>query len=290
MPAVVDSPYLVPFDDTFSVASAPTAPPGDAPAKAEAERRLAAAVERLADLQRQLYAQDRWAVLLVFQAMDAAGKDGTIRAILSGVDPSGCHVTPFKAPTHHELDHDFLWRHVVALPQRGIIGVFNRSWYEEVLAVRVHPEYLDAQRLPELDRHAIWAQRLASIRDLERHLRRNGTLVLKFWLNIGKDEQRRRLLARIDDPKKRWKFQEGDVAERARWDAYMDAYERALRATSRPEAPWYAIPADDKTFLRMTVVEIVVAALESLELRWPELPPTDEERLAAIRAALAADD
>ncbi len=286
----VDSPYLVPFDGSFSVAGAPTRPPAEAPERKALKKLLKKRVKRLSALQKRLYAENRHAVLLVFQAMDAAGKDSTIRAVLSGVNPAGCQVSAFKQPSAEELDHDFLWRTVERLPERGRIGVFNRSYYEEVLVVRVHPEYLEGQRLPRvppLDR--LWEERLASIRDHERHLARNGTVVLKFWLNVSRGEQRRRFLSRLDEPEKHWKFSVADVRERAAWDRYMVAYEAALRATSRPWAPWYAIPADDKAFMRATVADIVVRALESLDLRFPEVREADRARFAEMRARLEAD-
>lgn len=285
-----DSPYLVPFDGSFRVAGAETAPPSGAPEEKELKHRLEDKVEELDDLQRKLYADDRWAVLLVFQAMDAAGKDGTIRAVFSGVNPAGFQVFSFKQPSAEELDHDFLWRTAVRLPERGRIGVFNRSYYEEVLVVRVHPGFLDAQRLPTrppsgaLDE--LWRCRYESIRDHELHLARSGTAVLKFWLDVSREEQRRRFLARIDNPKKNWKFSAGDVREAERWDDYMAAYQDALAATSRPWAPWYAIPADDKPFMRLTVAEILVDALRSLELRFPRAEEEQVREMAACRELL----
>ncbi len=284
-----ESPYLVPFDGTFRIAAAPTARPSGAPGKKDSMKELEERVERLDELQRRLYAANRWSVLLIFQALDAAGKDGTIRAVLSGVDPAGFQVSSFKAPSAEELDHDFLWRTAQRLPERGRIGVFNRSYYEEVLVVRVHPEFLDPQRLPFRPAgDELWRQRFASIRDHEEHLARNGTAVLKFFLHVSRDEQRRRFLARIDEPKSNWMFAIEDVREAEHWDAYMHAYEEALAATSRPWAPWYAIPADDKPFMRLTVAEIVVAALESLDLRYPRAAEEQLREMAAIREHLAA--
>jgi PPK2 family polyphosphate:nucleotide phosphotransferase len=267
----VDSPWLVPFDGDFKVKKARSALPKSAPPKEERLARLATAVARLDELQRALYADDHHAVLLVFQAMDAAGKDSTIRAVLTGVDPAGCEVYSFKAPSKEELDHDFLWRTARCLPSRGRIGVFNRSYYEEVLAVRVHPEFLEAQKLPRVPKHLdeLFEERLDSIVEHERHLARNGTRILKFWLNVSRDEQKRRFLERLEAPEKNWKFESADIRERARWPEYMRAYEQALRATSRPWAPWYAIPADSKSYMRMTVAEILVQALESLDLKYP---------------------
>ena len=282
-----ESPYRVPFDGSFRVAGAPTTP---GPNCARLKKRLKEAVKRLHDLQRILYAFDHHAVLLVFQAMDAAGKDGTIRAILSGVNPAGCAVHSFKKPSPLELDHDFLWRTARRLPERGQIGVFNRSYYEEVLVVRVHPEFLDAQRLVrDVPRDQLWDERLESIVEHERHLARNGTVILKFWLNVSRDEQARRLMDRIDEPRKHWKVNPGDVAERARWDDYMHAYQEAVGRTSRPWAPWYAVPADDKDYMRTTVAEIVVEALESLGLRYPEADPEEVARFGELRRQLAAD-
>lgn len=280
----VESPYLVPFDESFRVSSASTSPPDDAPRKSDLKKRVEASVKRLDDLQRKLYASDRWGVLLVFQAMDAAGKDSTIRAVLRGINPQGCQVVAFKQPSSRELDHDFLWRVSAKLPERGRIGVFNRSHYEEVLVVRVHPEYLDGQRLPgHKTLRQLWKERYDSIRDFERHLARNGYLVLKFFLHVSKREQAKRFRARIDRPDKNWKFSEGDLAERDLWDRYMDAYEKALNATSRPWAPWYAVPADDKPFLQATVAEIIEASLDSLELEFPEVGRKRRKELLALR-------
>jgi PPK2 family polyphosphate:nucleotide phosphotransferase len=280
--------YRVAFDGSFRVRRSPTKPPKDAPDKAQCKARLAKAVERLDELQQMLYAHDNHSVLLVFQAMDAAGKDSTIRAVLSGINPAGCQVYAFKAPSSEELDHDFLWRTTRCLPERGRIGVFNRSYYEEVLVVRVHPEYLQGQRLPERPKKlaTFWQQRYESIREHEQHLARSGTVILKFWLNVSKGEQRRRFLKRLDHPEKNWKFNAADVSERRRWPHYLNAYEDALNATSRPGAPWYAIPADDKPYLRMCVAEIVVEALERLDLRYPRLDAKQRLAFARIRRAL----
>ena len=269
------SPYLVPFDGSFRVSEASTCPATDGHSHKGKHRKDAR--RDLNRLQRVLAAGDRHAVLLVFQAMDAAGKDGTIRAVMQGVDPSGCQVFSFKKPSRLELDHDFLWRTTCRLPERGRIGIFNRSQYEEVLVVRVHPQILDSQQLPDpVDLATIWDERLRSIRDQEEHLARNGTVILKFWLNVSKDEQRRRFLDRLDDPSKNWKFEPRDVVERRYWDDYMTAYEAALNATSRPWAPWYAIPADDKPYMRARVAEIIIDALQGIGLEYPE--PSDEDR------------
>jgi PPK2 family polyphosphate:nucleotide phosphotransferase len=286
-----DSPYLVPFDGSFRVESAPTAPPSDVPDEDALEAALEASVERLADLQRMLYAQDEVAVLLVFQAMDAGGKDSTIRHVMSGVNPAGCQVFSFKQPSHEELDHDFLWRTMKRLPERGRIGIFNRSHYEEVLVVRVHPEFLAAQRLPHLpkDLDQLWRERHEAIEAWEHHLARSGTLVLKFWLNVSRVEQRKRFLSRIREPEKHWKFSIGDVEEREHWDEYMSAYEDALCATSRPWAPWYSIPADDKDYMRLTVAELIVGNLEGLDLAYPEPSRETLADLERGRKALEAE-
>ena len=285
----VDSPYLVPFDGSFRVDEAPATPPEGIPDKAARKAALAESVDRLRDLQRRLYAQDRIAVLLIFQAMDAAGKDGTIRKVMTGINPAGCQVYSFKQPSREELDHDFLWRTTVRLPERGRIGIFNRSYYEEVLVVRVHPEFLAAQRLPNVrDLDALWKERYEAIAAHEEHLAESGTLILKFWLNVSREEQRDRFLARIDEPEKNWKFSANDVAERRFWDDYMEAYEDALNATSRPWAPWYAIPADSKSFMRMTVADIIVRSLAGLDLKYPALSDDERARLLEARGALVA--
>jgi len=269
----LDSPFRVPDDGHFSVATSVTTPPEEVAGKKELEKELAKCVEKISELQRKLYADDRFSLLLVFQAMDAAGKDGTIRAVMSGVNPAGCQVSSFKAPSDKELEHDWLWRTVKALPERGRIGIFNRSYYEEVLAVRVHPEYLANQRLPEHDHASLWKERFESIRDHEKHLSRNGTVVLKFWLNVSKEEQKERFLKRLTTPEKYWKFSESDLTTRHRWDEYMEAYESLLNQTSTETAPWFAIPADDKRYMRLCVAQTILQALESLPLRYPEKTP-----------------
>lgn len=256
----------------------PTEAPGDVPGKSKLRERLAELTEELADLQSMLYAHNQHAVLLIFQAMDAAGKDSTIRAVLRGIDPAGSQFHSFKQPSTEELDHDFLWRTAQRMPERGRIGIFNRSYYEEVLVVRVHPELLDAQNLPNrVPLKTLWPQRYESICDYERHLALNGTVVIKFWLNISKKEQHKRFLSRLDEPHKNWKFSVGDVKERENWDAYMQAYGEAIRETSRPWAPWYAIPADNKSFMRACVADIIVRSLQQLGLAYPE--PSQEDRL-----------
>ena len=285
-----ESPFRVPFDGSFVLADAPQQPPADAPDEKRCKKKLGKLVDQLDDLQRILYAHDHHALLLVFQAMDAAGKDGTIRAVLSGINPSGCQVYSFKQPSKEELDHDFLWRTTRCMPERGRIGVFNRSYYEEVLVVRVHPEYLGAQNLPERPPEPqLWDERLESIRDHEKHLARNGTVILKFFLNVSHDEQRQRFLSRLNEPEKHWKFSTGDVRERGYWDDYMAAYEDALKRTSTPWAPWYAIPADNKPFMRMTVARIVRDAMRGMGLAYPSVDAKEAARFDEMRALLEND-
>lgn len=258
--------------------------------KDDAKALLKEGVERLAELQERLYADNRWSVLVVLQAMDAAGKDSLIKHVMSGVNPQGVQVVSFKQPSAEELDHNFLWRIARALPERGRIGIFNRSHYEEVLVVRVHPEYLKGQRLPAaVNGKDIWHQRFDDIRAFERHLARNGTLILKFFLNVSRDEQRKRFLDRIDEPGKRWKFSMGDVAERKLWPQYMAAYEDAIRETSTPETPWYVIPADKKWFTRLAVAGALVDALDGLKLSYPKVEGAALEELEKARAALKAE-
>ena len=256
--------------------------------KPRATAALRAGVEALAELQDRLYAHDRHAVLLIFQAMDAAGKDGAIKHVMSGVNPQGCQVAAFKAPSAEELDHDYLWRCVRHLPERGRIGIFNRSYYEEVLVARVHPEILAAQRLPDgLSGPGIWRRRYTDIRAFERHLANNGTVVRKFFLHLSKAEQKRRFLSRIEEPEKNWKFSADDVAERGHWDAYMDAYEAAIRGTAERHAPWFVVPADNKWFTRLIVVAAMNRALEALKLHYPVVTEAQRAALAEARAALA---
>jgi PPK2 family polyphosphate:nucleotide phosphotransferase len=258
--------------------------------KAEAKAMLVDGVERLAGLQEKLYAQDQWSVLAVFQAMDAAGKDSAIKHVMSGVNPQGCQVHAFKQPSREELDHDFLWRIAKALPERGRIGIFNRSHYEEVLVARVHPEILERQHLPKaVLGKDVWDERYKSIRHFENHLARNGTLILKFFLHVSKQEQRKRFLARLDEPAKRWKFEMGDVAERKLWDKYMRAYEDAIRHTSREEAPWYVVPADNKWFTRLIIAEAMVEAMEGLKLEFPKVQGKALKELEHVRGALMAE-
>jgi PPK2 family polyphosphate:nucleotide phosphotransferase len=255
--------------------------------KEEAKRHLEKALEGLRDLQERFYAQDQWALLLILQAMDAAGKDGVVEHVMSGVNPQGCQVYSFKAPSAEELDHDFLWRTSRCLPERGRIGVFNRSYYEEVLVVRVHPEILGRQRLPaSLVTDGIWKERYEDINALEQHLARNGTVVRKVFLNVSKEEQRQRFLARLDEPEKNWKFSLGDVEERRHWEAYMKAYEEMIDATSTEHAPWYVIPGDKKWFTRLAVADVLVDALEGLDPRFPEVTDAQRQELAQARVLL----
>ena len=256
----------------------------------QARALLEGGTENLATSQEKLYAENRWSLLCVFQAMDAAGKDGTIKHVMSGVNPQGVQVTSFKAPGPEDLDHDFLWRSWRALPERGRIGIFNRSHYEEVLVVRVHPDILDKQRLPAtLIGKRIWKERLQSNTAMEEYLARQGTVILKFFLHLSKDEQKKRFLARLDEPEKNWKFSASDLAERAHWDEYMAAYENAIAATATPEAPWFVVPADNKWFTRLVVVAAINEALSGLDLTIPKV--TDEQRaaLAAARAKLETE-
>jgi len=256
--------------------------------KPRAKEALATGVQALAELQNMLYAQDRWAVLLVFQAMDAAGKDGTIKHVMSGINPQGCEVVSFKSPSSDDLDHDFLWRCMKRLPERGRIGIFNRSYYEETLVVRVHPEFLAKQKLPkELLTKDIWKERYQDIRCFERYLSRNGVAIHKFFLHVSKGEQKRRFLERLDNPDKNWKFSSSDIQERGYWDDYQEAYEDTIRNTATPEAPWYVIPADNKWFTRVMVGAAVVDALDSLDLAYPKVDRAKQRELAEARKALS---
>jgi PPK2 family polyphosphate:nucleotide phosphotransferase len=278
---------LVPFDGTFDARKAPTSPDKDKD-KDHWQDLLEDEVKALGDAQYRLFADARHAVLLVFQALDAAGKDSTIRHVFTGVNPSGLRVASFKQPSRLELAHDFLWRTTAELPERGSITIFNRSYYEETIVVRVHPKFLDAQRLPEPPSRTFWADRLRAIADHERYLAEQGMLILKFWLNVSKAEQRKRLLDRIDEPDKNWKFNPGDIDERERWDDYLDAYEDALRATSRPWAPWYAVPADDKHYLRWQVAKLINDGFARLDLEFPR--PDLQVRKQAKQRLLAQRD
>ena len=283
----VKSDFLVPFDGSFLIPAVSTKPPESEKLEQDYKKELEKIIEDLHDLQRILYAFDKHAILLVFQAMDAAGKDSTIRAVMSGINPAGCQVFSFKKPSSKELDHDFLWRTNKCLPERGRIGIFNRSYYEEVLVVRVHPSILEHQNLPDdFNLNTIWQERYESIRDLEKHLARNGTVIIKFWLNVSRDEQKNRFINRIDTPAKNWKWSSADLKERGYWNDYMHAYEDALNATSKPWAPWYAIPADDKPFMRYTVAKIIKKSLKSLNLKYPELEENEKQNLTKDRGQL----
>ena len=259
--------------------------------KGEAAELLNRGTEWLAEKQDMLYAQDRWSLLLVFQAMDAAGKDGVIKHVMSGINPQGCQVSSFKQPSAEDLDHDFLWRYVKCLPERGRIGIFNRSYYEEVLVVRVHPEILGFQQLPAetKNKKSIWKSRFEEINNFEQYLHSNGIHVLKFFLNVSKDEQKRRFLARINTPEKNWKFSVNDAKERAFWDDYMDAFEDTFNHTSTDWAPWHIVPADNKWFTRAAVADIIITKLKSLDLSYPQLSETHMQNLQKAKELLESE-
>ena len=285
--------HRVPFKD-FKLSHSSTKPPANTPSKEELKKRLADLTKEMATLQEKLYADNRYSLLLIFQAMDAAGKDGTIEAVTSGVNPAGFQISSFKQPSATELEHDFLWRTTLHLPERGRIGVFNRSYYEEVLVVKVHPEYLGGQHLPATPQtdealQALWQQRYESIRGHEKHLASNGFVVLKFFLNVSKAEQKQRFLDRLNDTEKHWKFSLGDVAERKHWDQYMQAYQDALSETSREYAPWYAIPADSKHYMRVAVAEIIVETLKALPLAYPTVSDKDKALFEQARQHLTQE-
>lgn len=280
-------PYLVPYDGALRMADCATTPDKTTLSSKDWKTSLEEERQQIGRWQHKLYADQRYAVLLVFQALDAAGKDSTIRHVLTGANPTGVRVVSFKRPSAAEVAHDFLWRTTLQLPERGIIGVFNRSYYEEVLVVRVHPQFLVPQRLDNAATADFWPERYRSIVEHESHLARAGTVILKFWLNVSKDEQRRRLLARIDRPNKRWKFNPDDIDERDHWDRYQSAYEDCLNATSRPWAPWYAIPADDKDYTRYQVARIINNSMKQLNIDFPAVPAEIEAGLAAARQRLA---
>ena len=279
--------HRVPFDGRFAVADARTTPPSGIGDEKLLKKKLRRLNQALYDLQRVQYADGRHALLLVFQAMDAAGKDSTIRTVLRGINPAGCRVVSFKQPSREELKHDFLWRCNKVLPERGTIGVFNRSYYEETLVVRVHPEYLQHQNLTgDVDTDAFWQKRFEAIRNHERYLADNGTVILKFWLNVSREEQKRRFIARLQEPRKQWKFSPHDIAERAHWDEYMACYEEMLNETSRPWAPWYAIPADHKPYMRLQVAKTIRKALESMNLRYPSVDKAVADNIDTLIAEL----
>ena len=281
--------YRVEAGGHFDLASVDCADTGGID-KDDADRILGDDVKRLADLQARLYAEDKWALLIVLQGMDAAGKDSVVSHVMSGVNPQGCEVHSFKAPSAEELKHDFMWRTTSRLPARGRIGIFNRSYYEDVLVVRLHPEMMRRERIPaRLIGKNIWQERFQDIRAFERHLVRNGTVVLKFFLHVSKEEQRRRFLDRLDIPAKRWKFSMDDVRERKHWDDYQAAYVDMINATSRPSAPWYVVPADHKWFARLVVAAAAVEALDALDLHFPEVGAASLKEMRNVRAALAAE-
>jgi PPK2 family polyphosphate:nucleotide phosphotransferase len=256
--------------------------------EAAAQEKLQQDISRMADLQNKLYAQDQWAILFIFQAMDAAGKDGTIKHVMSGVNPEGCQVHSFKTPSDAELQHDFLWRTTQNLPERGHIGIFNRSYYEEVLVVRVHPKVLEGQKIPPpLVTKNIWEERFEDIRCFERHMARSGTVIRKFFLHLSKKEQKRRFLARLEEPKKNWKFSAADIHEREYWDDYQQAYEETIQRTATKDAPWYVVPADNKWFTHLVVAAAIVETLEDLGVAYPEIDPAKRKALQAARQALA---
>ena len=284
---LVDNRYLVPFDNSFSATSSSTKPPKDDPGQKKNKKELKKLKKELRDLQDILYAHNKHAVLCIFQAIDAAGKDSTVRAVTSGINPAGFQVFSFKAPSKEELEHDFLWRTSKRLPERGRIGIFNRSYYEEVLVVRVHPDFLNYQQLPQFsDTKSFWEKRYKSIRDHELHLSNSGIVILKFWLNVSKEEQKNRFIRRIERPDKNWKFSAGDLEERKHWDKYQSAFKDALNATSRPWAPWYAIPADDKPFMRLSVASILAQQLKILDMNYPKLSDNEKSELKKYKIEL----
>jgi PPK2 family polyphosphate:nucleotide phosphotransferase len=259
--------------------------------KPRAKEALTIGTEAMAELQDMLYAQDRWSVLLIFQAMDAAGKDGAIKHVMSGVNPQGCQVYSFKAPTSEDLDHDYLWRCIKCMPERGRIGIFNRSYYEETLVVRVHKEILENQKLPpSLIHKNIWDERFEDIRNFEKYLTRNGVIIRKFFLNVSREEQKKRFMERLDHPEKNWKFSAADVKERGYWDKYMDAYQEMIRNTSTPECPWYVVPADNKWYTRIVIAAAIIEALGSLNLHYPKVNAAMREELRLAREKLIGEE
>ncbi len=285
--------YCVGNDKNFSLKDYPT---DDYPKLKKKEKKifkdlLQMGVETLASMQDKMYAQDKWSLLLIFQAMDAAGKDGAIKHVMSGLNPQGCQVTSFKAPSAEELDHDFLWRCAKRLPERGRIGIFNRSYYEEVLVVRVHEQILQSQKIPQkLITENIWDERFQDIRNFEEHLHRNGTIVIKFFLNLSPGEQKKRFIERIDNPDKNWKFSASDAKERKYWNDYMNAYEQLIINTSTETSPWYAIPADDKPYARIAVASAIISAMDSMDLKYPDVSDEKVAELQKIKEQLLADE
>jgi len=285
------APYRVDDGDKFRLKDFDPGDTGRLHSKPHAQKLLDQGIASMAELQDKLYAQDSWGVLLIFQAMDAAGKDGAIKHVMSGVNPQGCQVYSFKVPSPEELDHDYLWRSSIRLPERGRIGIFNRSYYEEVLVVRVHPEILRGERIPSsLVTKDIWKERFEDIKAFERYLARNGIVIRKFFLHLSKREQKRRFLDRLDEPQKNWKFSAADVHERASWDAYMEAYEDMIAHTATGKAPWYVVPADNKWFTRVVVAAAIVDTLESLRLAYPEVNSQKRKELQAARKLLESKD
>ncbi len=280
-------PYRIEHGKEFRLKDFDPADTGKLHSKDRAQELLEKGISQMAELQNKLYAEDRWALLIIFQAMDAAGKDGAIKHVMSGLNPQGCQVYSFKTPSSEELDHDYFWRTMQRVPERGHIGIFNRSYYEEVLVVRVHPAVLHAERIPpSLLGKSLWEERFEDISAFERYLGRNGVLVRKFFLNLSKNEQKKRFLERLDTPQKNWKFSAGDIHEREYWDDYMHAYEEMIRGTSSQHAPWYVVPADNKWFTRVVVAAAIVETLEELNLAYPKLDPKERKPLAQARARL----
>lgn len=276
--------------EKISLKKVPTVPTGEFPDKDAAKEKLAKDIERMAELQDRFYADSRHSLLIIFQALDAAGKDGAIKHVMSGINPQGCQVASFKAPSSLELSHDYLWRCKIRLPQRGHIGIFNRSYYEEVIVVRVHPNLLAAQNLPpDALKGNLWKRRYREINDFEKYLTDNGTRILKFYLHLSKDEQKRRFLQRIDRPEKNWKLSASDVAERAHWKDYQEAYEEMIEGTSTGDAPWHIIPADKKWFARVAIAHIVVDALEQINPRYPEVDAAHREKIEQAKQTLLAE-
>jgi PPK2 family polyphosphate:nucleotide phosphotransferase len=282
------APFVVTKGKKFALKDHDPAHTADIVHKKDAQELLEKNTERITALQDKLYAHNGWSLLLIFQAMDAAGKDGAIKHVMSGINPQGCQVYSFKKPSDEELDHDFLWRTTCRLPERGRIGIFNRSYYEEVLVVKVHPEFLAHQNIPlRLRQDDIWEQRYESINDFEKHISRNGTVVRKFFLNVSHEEQLRRFMKRLEDPEKHWKYSASDAAERKHWDKYMDAYESCIRATASEHAPWIIVPADHKWFTRLVVSAAVIDALESLDLSYPKIDAEKKRQLEQARKELS---
>jgi PPK2 family polyphosphate:nucleotide phosphotransferase len=286
----LSEPFKIEDARRFRLADVDPENTGELQSKEESKESLDKATSRMQELQEMLYAQDRWALLIIFQAMDAAGKDSTIKQVMSGINPQGCEVYSFKAPSDEELDHDYMWRSTKRVPERGRIGIFNRSYYEEVLVVRVHPELLEKQKIPTpLRNEDIWQRRFDDMNAMERYLTQNGIVIRKFFLHITAEEQKKRFMSRLDEPAKNWKFSVNDVRERQHWGEYMRAYEDMIRNTSTEHAPWYVIPANKKWFARLAVADAIAGALEDMKLHFPEVEPQKREELKAVRAALETE-